>query len=453
MRNIHVIMVLCLVCWLACSRRPLQPQRSLSDAAGDTDGLSDAPASDRNPSRDALGSDIDAATPRDADIIYSDGPVSESSIADSTGDTSDADGDGPRRQYHAIAVATGLGHTCALLDDHQVKCWGKNGSGQLGYGDTVDRGSTPEQMGDALPTLDLGAGRSATKIAAGWYATCAILDDGTLKCWGAAGANGQIPARLIGDAPGEMGDNLVPLNFGGRKVVNVAIDGRGFTACASMDDDTIWCWGSGQGPTMVVGLPIAPVRAISGGNAVVALYENGTVSPSLPLGTSPVFMSSHKVLAISGSANGSTCALLDDGTIGCGDGPSIINPPGEVTALGIEQNSNSICALFADGSIRCPADNPGGNCGAAVFHSGLPGGTYWCNPNGTIALGQAATAITSDGHDYMCALLADGQIKCWGGPPGGPPWPWLGSGIAYTTQSDGSISFGAWHTVDLGTHP
>ena len=77
-----------------------------------------------------------------------------------------------------------LGHTCALLDDRTVKCWGYNASGQLGQGDAADRGDSPGELGDNLAAVDLGTGRTATAIAAGGYHTCAILDDASVKCWG-----------------------------------------------------------------------------------------------------------------------------------------------------------------------------------------------------------------------------------------------------------------------------
>jgi len=49
-----------------------------------------------------------------------------------------------------------MSHTCARLNIGQVKCWGVNGSGQLGLGDTVGRGSKISDMGDNLPAIDLG---------------------------------------------------------------------------------------------------------------------------------------------------------------------------------------------------------------------------------------------------------------------------------------------------------
>jgi alpha-tubulin suppressor-like RCC1 family protein len=110
----------------------------------------------------------------------------------------------------AEAIAAGEVHTCAILNDGSVKCWGFNGSGQLGLGDTIGRGAEPTDMGDNLRTVNLGAGKTAKKIAAGGDHTCAILNDGSVKCWGAnsRGALGLGDKNNRGDGSNEMGDNL-----------------------------------------------------------------------------------------------------------------------------------------------------------------------------------------------------------------------------------------------------
>src|SRR3546814_11453351 len=84
----------------------------------------------------------------------------------------------------AVAIAARYDHTCALLDDGSVKCWGENNSGQLGYGDRIDRGDGPNEMGDNLPTVGLGTERPAVAIACGRKHTCALMDDGSVKSWG-----------------------------------------------------------------------------------------------------------------------------------------------------------------------------------------------------------------------------------------------------------------------------
>ena len=63
-----------------------------------------------------------------------------------------------------VVLATGR---CALLGDGRVKCWGRNNSGQLGLGDTDARGLAPGQMGDNLPAVALGSGKTAVALSSG----------------------------------------------------------------------------------------------------------------------------------------------------------------------------------------------------------------------------------------------------------------------------------------------
>ncbi|MDE0928679.1 MAG: fibronectin type III domain-containing protein, partial [Acidimicrobiales bacterium] len=105
-------------------------------------------------------------------------------------------------------LAAGGEHTCALLGNGAVKCWGQNYDGQLGYGDTNRRGDEAGEMGDNLPAIDLGTGRTATQITAGGEHTCALLDNATVKCWGSGylGRLGYGDTNSRGDGAGEMGD-------------------------------------------------------------------------------------------------------------------------------------------------------------------------------------------------------------------------------------------------------
>jgi hypothetical protein len=342
--------------------------------------------------------------------------------------------DGGRVHYHAIAVATGEYHACALLDDHRVKCWGDNDLGQLGLGDTKNRGTDSSTMGDNLPTVDLGTGRTATAIAASRYGSCAILDDQTVKCWG----------YDVGDAPGEMGDHLPPLDFGGRKAVNIA---KGETSdCASTDDDTIWCWNS-EGipvPQLQSALPVKPVRALGPADwGVGVLYEDGTLV-ELPLGSPvPVVPPGHKVVAVAGSGDTSdvfvdmsACVLLDDATTICLPGINGKDTgPVNAIAIGVMRN-DGLCSAFSDGSVKCE-------------HGCLA--PYSCASDGSFLLGSPAVTVSSNGSFFACALLRDAEIKCWH-DYGNSTADYLGAGID-STGTDGGVTYGAWHAVDLGTHP
>ena len=55
----------------------------------------------------------------------------------------------------ATAIAAEGNHSCALLDNASVKCWGNNYYGQLGKGHTNNLGDDPNEMGDNLTAVDL----------------------------------------------------------------------------------------------------------------------------------------------------------------------------------------------------------------------------------------------------------------------------------------------------------
>ena len=81
---------------------------------------------------------------------------------------------------NAVALGGGYNHACALLADGTMRCWGHNIFGQLG-----DPASVP--TGSAVPVTVSGI-NGARAITTGAFHTCAVLQDGTLRCWG---HNGQ----------------------------------------------------------------------------------------------------------------------------------------------------------------------------------------------------------------------------------------------------------------------
>jgi len=109
----------------------------------------------------------------------------------------------------ATAIAAGSNHTCAILDNASVKCWGRNNYGQLGIDNSTNMGDDSGEMA-ALPVVNLGTGRTATAISAGFDHACALLDNASVKCWGENdyGKLGIGNSTHMGDDSGEMGDNL-----------------------------------------------------------------------------------------------------------------------------------------------------------------------------------------------------------------------------------------------------
>jgi alpha-tubulin suppressor-like RCC1 family protein len=135
-----------------------------------------------------------------------------------------------------LEIAVGATHTCARLRGGAVRCWGSGANGRLGYGNTASLGidETPAMIGD------VPLGGRAIRLATGGSHTCALLDDGGVRCWG-ANTNGQLgygTTADIGDdqTPADVGD--VPL--GGRAVDIIA---GGQHTCAQLESGALRCWG------------------------------------------------------------------------------------------------------------------------------------------------------------------------------------------------------------------
>lgn len=289
-------------------------------------------------------------------------------------------------------VALGAGHSCALLSDGRVKCWGLNRAGQLGLGDEDDRGDAPGEMGAALPAVDLGPGRTAKELALLAQSSCALLDDGTVKCWGEqrpiTGADVE-----IGIAPGEMGAALAPLALPG-KVKHLAAGYQHL--CAVFEDGATRCWGGANSEGQL------------GAGDKVARYAGGALVA--------VDLGAGRTAKALRPSTYHTCALLDDATVKCwGDGTE-----GE---LGDESKAGRV--------------TPGGavNLGAGRTVKALAS--------------SAQTILASTPVGYNCAVLDDGRVKCWGYDSAG-----LGIGSVpntYAHKGDQPGEMGdALPAVDLG---
>ncbi|MFK7873830.1 MAG: RCC1 domain-containing protein [Oligoflexales bacterium] len=139
-------------------------------------------------------------------------------------------------------IAAGYDHTCALFENGFMKCWGRNDKGQLGLGLRVKQGDKEIRNVADLSVVNLGAERTAISIAAGGHTTCAVLDNYTLKCWGlnSYGQLGQGDKVDRGGESDEMGESLHPIDFSGGRVSHVSV---GVHHVCAVVDDSIKCWG------------------------------------------------------------------------------------------------------------------------------------------------------------------------------------------------------------------
>ena len=124
-------------------------------------------------------------------------------------------GDGTGGPLLATKISSGNQYGCAIVPGGKLKCWGYNAYGQLGLGDVLLRGCTTQLIGDHLPYVNLGAGRTVLDVFTSQNAdrTCVVLDDNSVKCfgWNSDGRLGLGDTIFRGTTPLGIGDFLPAL--------------------------------------------------------------------------------------------------------------------------------------------------------------------------------------------------------------------------------------------------
>lgn len=343
--------------------------------------------------------------------------------SNSSGELGYADSN-PRTTVPSTSVNVGVGrtvkrvsasqgnHTCALLDDNTVKCWGYNGYGALGYADTSNRPSPPD------PVVNLGSSNTAKSITTGIYHTCVILDTNSIKCWG-NNTTGQLG---YGDTTTRTSPAAAAIDLGVGNAAKEVVAGSSHT-CALLANDTIKCWGdsssgqTGYGSTTTRLAP--PTTAINLGT--------GRTAKRIAAGTA------H------------TCALLDNdsvkcwgnnnyGQLGYGDTATRTAPPDTAVNLGTGRTAKRIaagashtCAWLDDDSIKCWGSASSGQLGYEDTNQRSAPPALAVN----LGTGRLPRRLLASA-DHTCVLLTDNGIKCWGANTNGA----FGLGTASENRGD-----------------
>ncbi|MEA3335715.1 MAG: RCC1 repeat-containing protein [Chloroflexota bacterium] len=380
------------------------------------------------------------------------------------------------------SIGTGAYHTCAVLETGAVKCWGYNFYGQVGTGsDTTNRYNTPQQV--------VGLNSGAQGVGGGDEHSCALMDNGGVKCWG-WNEHGQ-----IGD--GSWANRLTPRNVVGLSQDVTAIGIGGNQSCGILDNGALVCWGDntyGQlgnndlddsnRPVDVEGLSNGVVSVAAGGDHACAVTSppgktwcwGYNFYGQLGIGNT---LDKHLPFAVVGLSSGvgtvtagewHTCALLNSGQTKCwgndnygqlsdgrflvrglpnhttgfsnqdqqlalgelhscslsygsakcwgynafgqlGDGttvdrPSRVSVSGLGTADALVAGKGHTCGLTRAGGVKCWGNNEFGQLGNGNTDSQL-------NPDEVIGLSSGVQAIAA-GDNHTCALKDNGAVKCWG---------------------------------------
>ena len=276
-------------------------------------------------------------------------------------------------------IAAGGFHTCALLASGGVKCWGSNGTGELGDGTTARR----------LAPIDVaGLGSGVVQIVAGYQHTCALTAASGVKCWG-------------WNEYGQLGDNsttsrLIPTDVSGLTSGVTRITGGGYYTCALTAAGGAKCWGS---------------------NSSGQLGDDSTTNRLVPADVSGL---TSGVTQITGGGF-HTCALVS-AIVKCwgsneygqvGDDSTIDRLiPADVSGL-----TSGVTRITGGGFHTCAVVGGGAKCwGSNDFHQ-LGDNVFWSEDHHTpidVFGLKAGVADVAAGYSHSCALTTSGKVACWG---------------------------------------
>ena len=348
------------------------------------------------------------------------------------------------------AVSLGNEHSCALmgsLGQSFVKCWGENSSGQLGLGDNHDRGGSLQSLEDNLLAVDLGAeGTTPWRISAGGDHTCAVFTNGGLKCWGKnhAGQLGLGDTKNRGDKAEQMGESLPYIVLDGNVGVSEVSTGGAHT-CALLNSGEIKCWGLNNHGQLGLGdfKSRGDEEGEVGTDLIAVVLGNKYLSKAISAGREHSCAISIKGTLFCWGKN-------DKGQLGVGDNeernqPTAVDVGGGLTVKSVSAGGEHTCALLSDDSMKCWGEGGAGQLlGEVPDDQNAPSTAMDLDDN-------FAAKDISMGPEHACALLNHGQVKCWGKNDEGQ----LGQG---DTDSVGKASgdpddeTDEIPTVDLGTN-
>jgi alpha-tubulin suppressor-like RCC1 family protein len=289
-------------------------------------------------------------------------------------------GPGTRACLSVVELATGDAHNCALMSDGTARCWGLNQVYQLGATDGELHSARPLTVGASTGSVL----RGATHIYAGAFYSCALASNGTPLCWGGS-AEGVL-------GPGQNTDTLTPVALQTAPASTMSPGHE--TNCVVSTQGQVWCWGA---------------------NRYGQLGDGTTTSRVAPV--SPLASGIRRVK----TAEYNTCAVANDGTLYCwgsnfwgqiGDGTTVdrLSPVRVLAAVSdVAVGYDHTCALLTSGAVQCWGQN----------HVGQLGDGSTVNTASPVPIITAgAISVCASAYDYApphsCAVVNDGRVLCWG---------------------------------------
>ncbi len=287
----------------------------------------------------------------------------------------------------AVAIGAGNGHTCAVLGDGSVKCWGLNTSRQIGDGTTAQR----------LTPVFASVGLNAVELAVGYYHSCVRSAAGAVRCWG---YNGD----------GALGDGSITVRTG-----SVAVDGldSGVTHitagtyhnCALAAGGVLKCWGknnTGQvGNDAVAAAVTRPVNVM---NLTIPVAE-----VAAGMEHTCVRASANRVHCWGGNAYGRSSFGDTQSVLSVLRPQPVSGLPSPLARLSLR--GNTACGATRQGTVSCWGNNSAGQIGDALTLSNADL-IQQAGPRDVVDLDNVTDVAAGGLH--ACALRADRTVWCWG---------------------------------------
>jgi len=358
-----------------------------------------------------------------------------------------------------VKACAGARHTCALMANGDVRCWGWNLRGQVGDG----MGGNVSEPHNRFAPVTVVTGASDLACSGPSESTCALIG-GDMRCWGSNYyyqlGDGTNTSRVAPPASGVL-----------QSVDNLGIGGE--VSCATQGK-ALKCWGynyygsAGVGSTSQVTTPpggtiLSGVEQLATGGSHACAIDNwvantggtvkcwgdnaggqlGAATPGNNKSTTPIAVNSaYNSFTSVGAGSGFSCATIMNGTTYCWGsdafgqlGNTSFIGDGSTTPVTATYSSKSAacgdghaCAIMLDSvtaksGVKCWGRNDSGQLGL-----GSKGSNVGTPPAGVILANVKSIA---PGKYHTCAVLIDGNMKCWGSNAEGQ----LGTGNGSASES------------------
>lgn len=268
-----------------------------------------------------------------------------------------------------ISVGSGEDHSCALTTGGSIKCWGAQEDGMLGNGNV--------NTGTIHSATSVDGINNAASLTVGGYHSCALLEGGSIKCWG-RNSRGQLGrGNKVNGANPEIVqdiDDAVSLSAGLQNT------------CAVLEGGTVKCWGW-----------VKHIFGVSPGSSSVNDVASTPVSVPDLIDVKKISLGNRHI-----------CALSNLGKVSClGFDFENMQFPQNWNPIDIVSGEKHSCALFDNGTVECWGGNAHGQLGSGVLSA------LYANYPIRVKGISKAVSLSSGGH-HSCAVLESGVVQCWG---------------------------------------